>query len=122
MGSHPLNLAARFLLELSALFSMGFWGWRSGTGSSRFVLAALIPVTAAVLWGVFTVPDDPSRSGAAPVAVPGLMRLALEATVFGVGVWALKDTGFTRTSFALGMMVVVHYAISYDRIAWLLDR
>jgi hypothetical protein len=122
VGSHPLNLAVRFLLELAALSSMGVWGWRAGTGWLRFVLAALIPMTAAVLWGVFAVPDDPSRSGAAPVAVPGLVRLALEAAVFGFGSWALKDSGFTRTSLALGVVIVVHYAISYDRIAWLLDR
>ena len=68
MGAHPVNLAVRFLLELAAL------------------LAALIPVTAAV---------------------------------FGVGIWALKDSGFTRTSFALGTVVIV---LSYDRIVWLLDR
>ena len=122
MGSHPVNLAVRFLLELAALLSMGLWGWRAGAGWLRFVLAALIPVTAAVLWGVFAVPDDPRRSGSAPIAVPGLVRLALEATVFGVGVWALRDSGFTRTSFALGTAVIVHYAISYDRIAWLLYR
>ena len=79
-------------------------------------------MTAAVLWGVFAVADDPSRSGAAPIPVPGLVRLALEAAVFGVGIWALKDSGFTRASLALGVVVVVHYAISYDRIAWLLDR
>ncbi len=85
MGSHPLNLAVRFLLELAALLSMGVWGWRAGAGWLRFALAALIPIAAAVLWGVFAVPDDPSRSGTAPIAVPGLARLAREAAVFGVG-------------------------------------
>ena len=49
VGSHPINLAVRFLLELAALFSMGVWGWRTGEGWQRFVLAALIPAGAAVL-------------------------------------------------------------------------
>jgi hypothetical protein len=32
MGSHPLNLAVRFALELSALAALGVWGWRQGDG------------------------------------------------------------------------------------------
>lgn len=122
MGSHPLNLGVRFLLEVAALLSMGLWGWRHGEGWLRFVFAALIPIVAAVLWGVFAVPGDPSRSGAAPIAVPVLLRLTLEAMVFGVGIWALADSGFTRSSVAFGMVVTVHYAVSYDRIAWLLNQ
>ena len=122
VGSHPFNLALRFLLELAALGSMGVWGWRTGEGWQRFLLAALVPVAAAVLWGVFAVPDDPSRSGGAPIAVPGFGRLVLEAAVFGFGIWALKDSGFTRTSLLLGLVVLVHYALSYDRITWLLNQ
>ena len=122
MGSHPINLAVRFLLEVAALLSMGIWGWRYGEGSLRFVLAALIPVAAAVLWGTFAVPGDPSRSGAAPVAVPGLLRLAIEVAVFGFGVWALNGAGFTRTSLAFGAIVAIPYAASYDRVMWLINQ
>ena len=32
MSAHPLNLALRFLLELAAWASMGYWGWKRGTG------------------------------------------------------------------------------------------
>ena len=119
MGSHPINLAVRFLLELAALLSMGVWGWRHGDGWWRLALAAGIPVTAAAVWGTFAVPDDPSRSGAAPIAVPGLLRLAIEAAVFGFAVWAFNDTGFARTSWALAIVVAIHYATSHDRIMWL---
>jgi hypothetical protein len=63
MGSNPINLVIRFLLELSALMAMGFWGWNQGKGAFRFVLAFGIPIIAALVWGVFAVPDDPSRSG-----------------------------------------------------------
>ena len=101
---------------------MGLWGWRHGDGWLRVVFAAFIPIAAAVLWGVFNVPGDPSRSGTAPVSVPGVLRLALEAVVFGVGILALADSGFTRSSVAFGMVVTIHYAFSYDRIAWLLNQ
>ena len=56
LGAHPLNLAVRFLLEVAALLSMGIWGWRYGEGWVRLVLAALIPIAAAALWGTFSVP------------------------------------------------------------------
>ena len=69
MGSNPLNLLIRFLLELTALIALGFWGWRNGEGAFRYALAIIIPVIIAADWGTFAVPDDPSRSGSAPIAV-----------------------------------------------------
>lgn len=122
MGSHPINLAIRFLLEVSALFSLGLWGWRSGNGWLRFALASLVPIIAAVLWGTFAVPGDPSRSGTAPVAVPGVLRLVLELGIFACAAWALHHAGFTRASWMLGIIVALHYLISYDRILWLVNR
>ena len=122
MGSHPINLAIRFVLELAALFSLGLWGWRSGSGWLRFALASLVPIIAAVLWGTFAVPGDPSRSGTAPVAVPGVLRLVLELGIFACAAWALHHAGFTRASWMLGIIVALHYLISYDRILWLVNR
>lgn len=58
MGSNPINLTVRFFLELTALIAMGFWGWKQGEGLLRFVLALSIPIVAAVMWGVFAVPND----------------------------------------------------------------
>jgi len=122
MGSHPINLAIRFLLEMSALFSLGLWGWRSGGAWSRYVLAAIVPIVAAILWGTFAVPGDPSRSGRAPVAVPGVLRLVLELGIFACAVWALHHAGLTRVSWMLGIIVALHYLVSYDRILWLVTR
>jgi hypothetical protein len=78
MGSHPINLILRFILELAALTGMSIWGWKQSDGWFRFVLAIGIPIIAAAIWGTFAVPDDPSRSGKAPVVVPGLLRLGVE--------------------------------------------
>ena len=122
MGAHPINLAIRFLLELSALLAMGVWGWRQSEGWFRFVLALGIPIIMAVVWGTFAVPNDPSRSGAAPIAVPGLLRLAIELAIFVLAVWALYDLGYTRLSWILGFVVVIHYIASYDRILWLIAQ
>ena len=122
MGSNPINLAFRFLLELVALFALGWWGWSQGEGPLRYLLVLGIPVLAAVLWGTFAVPDDPSRSGRAPVPVPGVVRLLLELSFFAVAVGALFAVQATTVGWLLGIAVCIHYALSYDRIRWLLRQ
>jgi hypothetical protein len=122
MGSHPLNLTVRFILELSALFAIGSWGWRQSTGAVRVLLAIGLPVFAAILWGTFAVPDDPSRSGNAPVPIPGFIRLLLEWLVFGSAAWAVFHMGYGRLSLIFAGSVIVHYAVSYDRILWLFSQ
>ena len=79
-----------------------------------------MPVAAAALWGTFAVPDDPSRSGKAPVPVPGWLRLLLELVFFAISAWLLVTAGRSSLGIGLAAAVIVHYVISYDRIAWLL--
>jgi len=122
MGSHPINLSVRFLLELSALFVMGAWGWRQSDDWIRFFLAFCIPLIAAILWGTFAVPNDPSRSGNAPVPIPGILRLLLELGFFSFAIWALHNEGFAALSWILGILIAVHYIVSYDRILWLIKE
>jgi hypothetical protein len=122
MGSNRVNLAIRFLLEIAALVSMGIWGWRQREDWIRFILAIGIPLAAAVAWGLFAVRDDPSRSGAAPIPVPGLIRLLLELAFFGLSVWMLYHMQYLRLSWILGITVALHYLISYDRIRWLIRQ
>lgn len=122
MGSHPINLGIRFLLELAALYSMGLWGWKQSEGPLRYLLALGIPVLFAIAWGTFAVPDDPSRSGAAPIPVPGFLRLLLELAFFFVAAWMLHNVGLTTQACVFGVIVLVHYVVSYDRILWLLKQ
>ena len=120
MGTHPINLALRLLLELVALGSLGFFGWQLSEGRFRWIAAIGLPLLAAILWGTLAVPDDPSRSGGAPVPVPGPARLALELAIFGCASWALCSTSAVTWGLSLGGLVVLHYALSWDRIAWLM--
>ena len=119
MASHPLNLALRFLLELAALFSLGYWGWTQHEGILRLLLGLGLPLVAAVLWGTFRVPGDP---GDAPVAVTGILRLILEVIVLGSGVWALYASGQTTPALIFAALLLFHYAISYDRMIWLVNQ
>jgi hypothetical protein len=120
MGTHPVNLAFRFLLELSALSIMGLWGWRQRHDGGQIVIALAVPLLAAALWGIFAVPGDPSRSGSAPIPVPGIVRLAIECGFFGFGTWALADAGFSKLAAIFGASIVLHYLLSYDRILWVI--
>ncbi len=122
MGSNPINLAVRFVLEIVALMALGWWGWNQAEGSLRFVLAFGIPILAAVIWGTFAVPDDPSRSGRAPVKVPGIVRLLLELAFFAAATWALFAAGASTLAWIFGAAVLIHYVVSYDRIQWLIRR
>ena len=122
MSSHPLNHTLRFLLELAALFSMGYWGWTQHDGMMRFIWAITLPIAAAIIWGTFAVPNDPSRSGKAPIPIPGILRLLLELTVFAAGVCCLFLAEQSTWGWILGTLVVLHYATSYDRILWLLKQ
>lgn len=122
MGSHPINLALRFVLEIIMFVAMALWGWRQGDGFLRFVFALGVPLIAAILWGTFAVPGDPSRSGKSPVRTPGIIRLLLELALFGFATWAIYDMGYVTVSVVYGALVLIHYGLSYDRILWLVNQ
>ena len=123
MASAWWNLTLRFLLELAALSGFGLAGWHFGDSSFwRWPLALFLPVAAAALWGVFAVPGDPSRSGAAPIPVSGGVRLLLELFVFCGGAAAYWIAGHNVAALVLAILVAIHYALSVDRIDWLLRQ
>jgi len=122
MGSNPLNLGVRVLLELSSLIAFGYWGWTLTESGLRYVLAVFIPLIAAVIWGTFAVLDDPSRSGKAPVPVSGTLRLILELVFFALAAFVLFSIGYQTIAWIISIAVIIHYLLSYDRITWLLKQ
>jgi hypothetical protein len=116
------NLTLRFLLEATALGALGWWGWAQTDSWWRILWAIAIVLLTATIWGTFAVPNDPSRGGSGLVQVPGIARLTLELLVFGAAAFALKSLG--RPTLAVGFMAIVaiHYAWSYERVAWLLRQ
>ena len=121
MSQNPINLTIRFALELLALVALGAWAKTQYSGVMGYVLMILIPLWAAILWGLFNVKGDPSRSRKAPVPVPGLIRLLLELSIFGSATWALFPLNPTY-GWIFGAVTLMHYILSYDRILWLLKR
>jgi hypothetical protein len=119
VGQNPINLAVRFLLEIAALIAIGYWGWTQFDGLLRYLLTIGLPLLAATVWGTFRVPGDASASGKAPVAVPGWLRLILELALFSFATWSLFQAGPSQMGLTFGVITLIHYILSYDRIGWL---
>ena len=118
MSSNPLNLTLRFLLELAGLVALGYWGQSEHQGIWRVAWGVGLPLAAAILWGTFRIPGDP---GKAPVAVPGPVRLLLEIAYFVAAVTLLAAADQPRAAAILGILVIFHYLVSYDRVRWMLS-
>ena len=116
------NLILRFLLELAALITLAAFGWHLGEGVMSYLYATGLPLVAATAWGLFAVPGDMSRSGNAPVPVPGFLRLLIELGIFASAAFALLRLNHPSPAWIFALAVAVHYAISYRRILWLLGR
>jgi hypothetical protein len=98
---------------------MAYWGWTRHAGAPQLLWAVGLPVVAAAIWGIFRVHGDPGR---APVPIPGPIRLLLETVYFTTAVVLLAAAGQGWAALLLGVLVLVHYAVSYERVVWLLWR
>lgn len=115
-----LNLAFHFILELCMLAALVSWGFQTGQGwLEKALLGIGVPLLAAVIWGVFRVPNDP---GPATVAVPGFIRLAIELGLFAFAICALSTTGHSSLATAFILAVIIDYGLMYERILRLLKQ
>lgn len=119
---NAMNLALRFLLEIAALGGFGVFAWSRFDGWWRYLAVIVVVAAVMTVWGVFAVPNDPSRSGNAPIPVPGILRLGLEFAILLGGAYAFHRTGYSYFALAMTALVLVHYALSGERIAWLLQQ
>lgn len=122
MSNHPTNMFVRLLLEVAAIITFGFWGYLQTDSWVRILMAIGLPLIFALLWGIFAVRNDPSRSGKTVIETPGLIRLILELVLFGAATWMILDLGFSLLGKIYGGVVILHYLVSYDRVLWLLRQ
>jgi hypothetical protein len=113
----PLNAVLRLSLEIAALVALGAWGAaRDGTWGTVAMIA--LPLGAAALWGIFAVTGDPSRGGKPVVETPGPARICLELVFFASAAGALFDLGHASLAGLLGVLAVIHYATTMERVRW----
>ena len=115
----PASLWFRFLLELTGLVFGGLWGYRLDNGPPRYFFTLGIPLIMAIVWGVFNVPDDPGRTGMAPVPVSGRLRILIETGVFSFAVFAAWGTAGKWAALAYIVLILLHVWLLRDRFRWL---
>ena len=118
---NPVNGALRFVLEVIALVVYAYWGFTGSGFSPKIIPGVGLPLLFAVIWGVFAVRDDPSRSGKTVVQTPGWIRLILELGLFGLASWMLFDLNKPILAGLYTLAVLGHYLFSLKRILWLLS-
>ena len=100
------NDGLRFLLELSALTALAYWGLAEHDGVVQWLLGLGAPLVAAAVWGRFVAPK-----ASHPTVDP--LRLEHEVAVFGSGVAALCIAGRTSLAIVFGALVLMHLALTF---------
>jgi hypothetical protein len=95
------NLGLRFLLELSALAALGYWGSQTGPLVVSIVLAIAAPLAGAAVWGVYAAPEVAASASGREASrgrdpVPGAATAGLAAT----GQWVLAAISRSRSPAA----------------------
>jgi hypothetical protein len=102
-----INAGLSFLLELSMLASLGYWGFK--TGESWVVKAFLglgAPALAAVLWGIYCAPKAAKR-------LQGWSLAGLEIVLLSTGAAALYFSGQAQLAWIYTLLLVI------NRILWI---
>ena len=97
-----INLVLRFLLEICALAALAYGGWHApGPAWVRALLAVLLPLAAAVVWGRWVAPK-------ASHPVPDPLRLIPEWCVFGGAAIALAAPGHLVLAALLAVLAAAN--------------
>jgi len=96
----------RFGLELCMLAALGYGGFEIGSGLVAWVLLVALPVTAAVVWGMFIAPK-----ARRPIVDP--LRIVLEAALFGAAGATLVVAEQTALGFLLWAAAAVHLVLTF---------
>lgn len=102
-----LNLGLRFLLELTALGALGFWGAQRDAGPVvRVTVAILCPLAMIVVWGLFVAPK--ARFGGTRA-----QRLVLGVVVFLIAAAAIATSGYPLLGATFAALALVNTAVVY---------
>ena len=102
-----LNLAFRFILELTVLVALFLFGVsRSDSLLAQVILGLGIPAVAMTVWGLFVAPKATRR-------LPDPARLVVELCVFGAGVVAFALSGYIVLGLLLGTAAVISIVLMF---------
>lgn len=102
-----INLGVRFLLELGALVAFGYWGATlHGSVVQRALVAIVLPLAIALLWGLFISPKARYSTGR-----PGQVGLGL--LVFLVAALLLRERGHVAMAATFAVTAVISSMLLY---------
>jgi hypothetical protein len=100
------NLGVRFLLELSAISAVAYWGFETGTGLSEWLLAVGAAGLVIVVWALFISPK-------ATIELTPPVRLVLEFVVFGAAALALAAAGQRTLAVVFAVIAAISGTLNY---------
>lgn len=102
-----INQVVAFSLEMAMLVALGYCGFQSGkTLFWKYVFAIVLPLIAAILWGLFAAPKADYRLELAP-------RILFELTLFLATAIFLYKTGYKTQAIIFGGMSLLSVATAY---------
>ena len=104
-----VNLAVRFLCELTAIGVTAYWGYRTGEGAMRWVLALAAPAAVIAVWALFVSPN-PTIELARP------LRFVIELAVWGGATAAFLATGHRTLATVFGVAAVGSGVLNYLQV------
>lgn len=113
MKNHPFYYALRLVLEMATFSIIATWASVHHQGVWHWVAIILYPCVAAAVWVVFIADRE---SGKVLVKVNGLTRLLVEILFFGITLRMLNDLESGKLYTLFWVLLLIQYAISYDRI------
>jgi hypothetical protein len=102
------NLGLRFVLELSALAAVGYWGWTTGDGALGWLLAAAAVGAVIVVWALFVSPKH-------TIETSKQVAFAIELVVWVAAAVALYATDHVALALAFLLVSVSSGLLNY---AW----
>lgn len=111
--NQPLNLGLRFILEVFGFYALGAYGLAAFDAPWHVVAAIAFPFTAAIIWGVFRVPND---GGVPKVQVNGRLRLLIEFLFFSCAAAALVGRNESVVAGIYAVVILSHYVYSNERV------
>lgn len=96
-----------FFAELGMLAGLALWGWHVGQGPMRIVLAVVLPLAVATVWGMFLAPkaSKPLR--------PRVLAIVVRLDLLLLGAAAAWGAGVTWLAIATAVMAVVGTVLAW---------